>query len=1657
MSAQPQPPISDTYPHVPVEEQTRLATYLHAKTGIGLLPKREQQIVLRSVAIGLRQRAPHCNESTAWAVAFEQMAASDTDLSALAACDKQDVYPHPILQVIIAQPSPSRTTEQRKRSLAIAGHAFMAVVFSLHRTPSRFSDRLRQLFRSEKEGWLEFCAQDFLSVEQLQTWTPVTTVAAVHEFRSDLLELHRTSIPSASSYLDLKVLSPTPAADHSELRAEEPSSAPKEKRPDDVTERLDLFELQKQRDCQQDVVDGYRLPVHWGRLHPDELHPLLQILKGDLLNFSTEEISRKRRAHAAARMVSFFAGISLKKCLRLPLHRRGSMKLDIKHGVIRRDALAIAPRADRADRKRFHGRWWRTRLPKEVTRALQDIWHECPQARTLGELIHAVGLDYEACQSLLNDAWPSSHRPEDTRFAMSLRPALLALEVHPALVSRITGDTMVTPASDHYYFSISESQVHSAMVMFCHWAGLTPPDAPVRDRQIGTPKVLTLVAFREAMTKLNQMVMRARNQLTPKSSIPQILAFHNLYTCAVALQIIWGIGGRGDRIPALTFERLFSSESYFAISDRRVDRYSRQRIIPSTQVLTHTRCHYLEHLRSLIDSLERACESSTGFVTKVVAGARPHECAFFIYVETSEGWLPRTLLRQDLSDLAKRLGVDELNAARHFWFNALLERDVAQVAIEAILGHHLNGAEAFGFSSGVSVREASDYVRPIVAELQEALGFRPLIGRGRLASRFLCLPDLHAPRTLRALPSILLQRKLAAADLLIKDVGIYEQDPPSTSKTLLAHAHLNRLSRRYIECDVVRAHPIGALLFCLISRELVLTPSEQEALLNAALSDGVWSTGRLVVIEASHDGRPVAQRLPTDRTLASIPLARHAHEQSPITITDAQRSMHRLLLTLDRNWPGRDPADSTRLLAMLASHWAAVEIPAGSLFVALHKAPFIPAEDIARIYYQRSCSLSTSEASPGRARPWRNSTGDDPTHQILKRWANKDTPIGEEGARRKGCLAELKARRDDAELDQAEALRIDLLCADLQPDAPYRTLSPTVIPSYDGGYRVFFDFARREGAFEFDPEIFLEIYAAMGGNRDFTQSCSARWQMLHICAFLKSRGYRVPPGFLETQSRKEATWPRLPVYTTQAEIAAARGLIDKKFEGRGGTFSFAGLRLALQRAAPMRVSEPRYSSPKDFDPNSRLFHITTNGHIHLKSQRSRGSVLLSEPLAEEMKQLLERRRAISVGTHTLLFADVQLKATYAAFDLVSAAMRDDVIHVTGQTHFRQHDLRSAAATDCTFDVVQEINRLAEGTGITSTTNTETSISEKHRRFAWAGRQARHASALTTMRYYNSAGVLDLRHHLDLASVGTTVTGKYLSAVFGKLPQALYAAAHRSRKRSKDNVGTEATHFQTILDDFLRDVANQFPTPLLGPTIASLSANLPATSKGSNSSILTAAVLRCAMGEDVPAASDSAQLPQDLVEKAHANLTQHCNALGIRSHRVERTPLTVCRLRGEELPIDDVIQCYANWLCANKPTLVRAALSIAAVVDRSGSRLTIHCESQLLDLLPVLKVIQQAGFIVALRLGRDRLLHQLPHAEIALSNSGVLIHPDNSTESSLATVRFLFAFSASTAKDRTGVVSKRGRGDATAILKASPRHYGRAGHLAVAGLLYGLLL
>jgi hypothetical protein len=1633
-------------------DYARLLAALNERHGFAKLTAHEREIALTNIATGLAGLdKPH---SSGWAEVFR-------DLSALV-----DKWPEAqsgdvseLVKTILAQPSPARSREERKRCISVASAAVLMTVTGTGQLTNDFAHGLHQLFRSSAPHWIELASLNFLNIDHLKS-QEAPNQKVVQKLRSDLVKICATALPDPAVFFairhnDLSAASSTsPAgstADLDEIAESDsankvtsssdvaPPSSRAGKKPITAAPNLNLFEAQCNSNLQADNSDGWRLPIHWNKLAAPELQQALAKINPHLLAKSSDLATLRLRAHATARYLCLFAGLSLRIVWSLPIKRKGTLHYNVRQGLLRRDVLVAAPRAKSGDRQQYAGRWMRTHVPTEVASAMRDLCSLHPQARTVGELLEAFELTWEQCQRLLNDQWPGSHPPEDARFAMSLRPCLLSLGIHPALVAQFTGDITTTPPSDHYYLKLKASSIYEVAATFANWAGLSPPQALSKPlHRIGSPRALTSDTFQSAIKELQRLVLKSCNSITSRSSVLQVIEFHNLYTCAVALQIIWGLGGRGDRIDDITFESMFSSDRYVLLSDRRVDKYSQHRVCPTTAILNATRLAYLEHLRAVTGLLERANQKTS----KTTASCnKPETPAFQIYEAKGESWIARALERSDLVKLAQRVGISELNAPRHFWFTELVEQGVSQVAIEALLGHHTTNAEPFGYGSGVSIRAVCEYLVPVVEKVQKKIGFEALRGRGQQDPQKHRLPELAVDIRLSPLPQVLLARKVKAQDELLQEANHYTQDPPVGRQTLVAHSHLNRLRTAILESGLVAKHPAGALLFHLISGEMTLTAVEVRSLYDSAVGDGAWSIGHMVVVEAVAGKRPIHQRILGTSSIAALHLVRSGTEQQ--NFHHAVKDLHQLLHSLDQSWPADKDQMSLDLLMRLSAHWAAIEVAPAAMFICHHKAPFVPAADLARLHYGRACALDQDSIADFTERPARkpNESWAPEIRNILSEWGDRDIKHGEDRARSKGCTDALLARRATSGIDEFEVFLIDLLIADLSTQAPYRQITVQTAREYARGYIEFVTIARREGTFDVGPECFLEAFELMGGQpADVQNSTPARWQMLHICAFLQEQVW-VPPAFLTGRALKKPCLPRLPVYTHPTEIEHTVALLANQFSDKGGTFDFAGTRLNLQRGRPFRISEVRYASVNDYDASAGLLHVTTTGHAHLKTEASRGSIDVPVKLQTDIAQLQARKRQLDSSPRASLFADGE-DGDYRSFDQISDAVRQYIASLTGRPEFRQHDLRCAATTDLASDFLGVVNRLCEGLSVTPDAHSAETISKAHARYAWASRQARHASVLTTLRYYVCSGPAELRNQLDLAFAGddSRPSGLYVAALQGISPQVLYARAERDRSKSATS---DVTFFARCLSQTLNEARLQLPTPRLGSTYEQTATQLRSTSAPADTRTLVHAALLALTGTNPQAAADMLAVPVARVEDLVALATNRGQELGVELAWDDKRAPFVGVTQRDHRGCAEQIAGLARWI-GTDPSEVEPDVVIPAIVNARSS-LSLRSRDQYVILLPLLSELGRHGFAVTIHPGQ----HCLPSDAVGLAaparTAGVWIAPNHSDERLFARVSF--------APKRPSQTEAH----VSTPIKFAPRAAGRSGRVVIAALVLALVI
>lgn len=1191
--------------HVPVEAPARSAQLISDGLGLTAAAPARREAVLVQLQIGLKQLG-------ARGKAWSELVRAETK-ALLAFPVEPTASLHPLAAAFAGQVANDRSPDERSRCLAAGALAAISVVFSTTRLSPSLGRGLRQLFRSKNRIWRGLVEVDFLSQTAICEWQgQECEVLAVKEFAEELKRLVayplpdpaavtiRTAQDSASAQVGSTY--PTKLADDAE--DVKPTKSGKARKPS-TQPRLNLFEIQLSHDRFPAHSDGYRLSLNWNKFHPLETLQILKRLNRDLGREETPE-NFKFQLHAGARYVSIFAGVPLHAVWTLPLRQQGitaTMTYDIAGGRIYRDANVLAPTRDRGERVPRQPNW-QTPIPPLAARVLRAAYRRSPDSKTVGDLLASSNISYQDCQDILWQEWTTSHEPADGRFASSLEPTLRYLGLHPLLAAIISGDTSAVPPADFYYLAFSFSRVWVGVGLFCNWAGLEPPTLdPADNQRVGSQRVPTFQQARECVQKVNQIARGAINSVTPKSGVHEIVTAHNQYTKCVVFQLVMVcIGGRGDRIADLRSQEIFGSDDYLLIADRNVDKYSARRVVPCTLDMTKTRCSYLQHLLSVGKRLQAAAATMGKFIVLSAEGLAPEAPAFWLLEETADGGVQRRPLKTaDLREFAvKELGLPHLNSFRHFWFTELFNRDVQQMAIESLLGHHIRNAEPHSFSSGVSIRDTGNYLRTVMQQVHVELGVEPLVGLGRKAARYLRLPELVTQLRLQPIPSRLLTAKINAQDALPAERLSYTQDPPVTRPTLVAHAHLCRLRSSYLaaECPPVDT-PLGALLFCLIAREAVLVPLEQDLLLRAGLNDGAWAIGQLTVIEASEAERPVAQRIIDEHTTAALCTARLSDKTTSSALVEiAEAQLHELVRKLDENWKPTDAKQTRALLTTMSGHWCALEVAPGAMFGVVHKAPFIPAEHLARLHYGRACT-SLPSVVPRLQSPTvdveQSSIGDD-IAKVFSWWVKMDFPHGEDHARRKEIKKDLLILQKKWDADIYATALIDLHLADQRSDAPYRQIEPSTAQDYHPKYAIFFSYCAREGTFELDPEVFAEAFQAMGGTPDPTTSGPARSSMLHICAFLSRRGTSCPPGFLDKKGSKVARRPRLPVYTSDVEVETVARCLTIEFQGRGGTFGFAPTQVRLQRRVPLRASEVRYANTADVDPYASLLIVSSSGH-----------------------------------------------------------------------------------------------------------------------------------------------------------------------------------------------------------------------------------------------------------------------------------------------------------------------------------------------------------------------------------------------------------------------------------------------------------------------------
>lgn len=1139
-----------------------------------------------------------------------------------------------------------------------------------------------------------------------------------------------------------------------------------------------LFEFQVLQQEQEPALNNYLLAVDWNSQTDAEFRDASRILVSQLRTSNDSPKSTMHRLHAACRFLSELAQLSIEKLASMPLYRHGSMHVDLKCGLIRRDLNIVAPRTDRTKGPRWLRRWLRTPVPPEVLAVLRAATSKCPNARTVGDLMVSAGLTPKRCHQLMNQDRQESRVHESLRVARSLRSFLLAQGVHASTVSRALGDITILPRSHHYYLALDQQAIYGAINLWCNAIGLAGVGMPSTGTLIGSPKAPTLKEMARSFQLLQQENQKDRKSVTARSCLDEVIQFHNNFVCRYVLQLLWAEGARCQKLSSITAGSLFADDRHVIISDRDSDRYAQWRVCPLPSGLQRSRLNYASHLMAMARWLNKRGESKAArALERITEGSDPYAGALPILFRSQDKTLAsRPITRADLNRIKTSMPICDLNEPRHFLISELDRREIAPIAISAQVGHHHTGAPAFGVGSGMSIRDFSIYMMSVLEQLHEDLGLQPLSGLGTTAVVRLKLPTLRLPDVLQPPDNLYLAQRLAVEDFNPPDIFLAEEDCPVSALTLPARNSLLRLRSAYLKSDALGRHPWGAVCFCLIGFDLVLNISDLEQFFDRLKMKSEVSVGQLNIVEIFDQGPlPIGQCLLSQYSVDALKVARS--KGSSATFSEALNDLNSLLLILDPAWPKTGTGEAARRMQSMAAHLSMVDLPAVSRFAMIHKSPFIPACDIERIVYGHTTRLDPPQL---QSRPAKRSSDFKEQMVIVKRWADKDAPLGEYQSRANGLLDDLAKLESNHLVDEVELMIHDFIRAELNEHPPYGKLMLNVFEAYLKVQIKFFAQVRILGDLPRTPEewisfmdIFVDADDAVEGIR--------RWAGFHICAWLMTKGYSVPQVLVQGNRNKVNYKPHLSVYVTSAEIEKCIELL--RYSGLHPPLKeWLPIQLRLQRGCVLRPAESRFLQAGHVSRDANHIYITTSGHDHLKNQYARGLVTVPESPRHDLLIHKERRTGSPDGLSASLFVPAG-EDGYIEYDQLAHASRSVLQDITGRGDLRLYDFRACAITDILIDIQGTLKSLAHGQQIYAPKVDGNLITSSYKRGAVAAREARQSNVVTTLRYYYLGGTIENRARLNALQKDVTPSASYLAIVQGKSSAAVLMQRHRLAHRA----------------------------------------------------------------------------------------------------------------------------------------------------------------------------------------------------------------------------------------------------------------------------------
>lgn len=1509
---------------------------------------------------------------------------------------------HPLALLLAKQPSLNFSRAVKNECLKLAAKGFFQLLAGVDQTKN-FWVSLNHVFSSNQPGWVKTREHGLqnLNVNKALGESNVYT-----EFDRNRLALCKTAVPSAHLIHKFGVADGfkkwKDLVEIKNLLGEESTSKEKNKIrfPTKFCEdvRLDLFAFQILQQEVEPALNGYRLNIDWNFLSPNELRLAALPLIAALRKVDSKIDDLPERLHAACRLLTLFTGISLKTTAGLPIHRAGSMHVDLEFSVMRRDSSVVTPRSDRSDAGRWCGRWWRTPIPQEIIAVLKDALSRFPNARTIGNLMISAGLTPTITHKLLNQNWATSHRPEDLRFSRSLRPCLISLGIHPSVIARVTGDVTTTPISQVYYLTLSQELVYQAVDRLCDFIGLKQTNHPKKYRLIGSPRKLSIEDFKETNRLQGQLNRNSRNNTTARSCLEDFIKFHNSYIKNVALQMLWGVGARLQRFETLTVGRLLSDPELISITDKASDGYSSLRLCYISKIQQQTRLHLREHYLAMSGILKKREFLKPAELLANVATGKCSEQLVFLLIEKTKGneFNLRGLKSEDLASTSKSLGINYLNSPRHFLLTEMVNRNVAAIAIDAQIGHHIVGAEPFGFGGGMSVEDFKKYLAPILDKFHMDIKMEPLVGLGRADPVRHKLPQLSVLKNLKVLGNSLLEKKIAVQDFMPPDRIQGTAHAPFSKETLVAVSHMKRLRLLYQSFEWVKDNAIGSLAFCLISFDCVVTEMDLISLIESSLGSGISQINNVVGIEVFENDRPVLQRLVSRGTAFAATKCRLNH--ASITRIEVREFLHSLLQALDKSWPAQNSAESTNLLLAMASHCIALEVSPICQIALFHKAPFIAMKDIERILIgkvdQKKLKNSSLHLTAVRA-----NSGFKALLKIVEQIADKDKKIGEDKAR-KILLKDALKHHKLAVLDEAEELFCDWLIAECDDKTrPYKKIGLGVLHAYSVLAQKFFNLVRASGTIHFDGDDWLHVSAILGGGNEFQASTKKRWVVLHLAHWLADIGVNVPPGLVKGRAIKSRTLPHNSVYLKAAETDRIAHLLNEVYELPEGVLSLTALYLKIARKMPFRPGELRFLRWIDFDSKCRLMHVASSGHDHFKTFESHGS-LSTLKNDEFVNSYLNLKKENEGSNLDLIFCSAGIDKDFKKFDKNLQLLQEAIRTVTGRQDARNYDLRANGISDLIFNLEKGLRRLA-GLDETKIEVIDSHwISTRHNRAAQASREARHTNVLTTLRYYNLSAMIEVREQMDAATAGIPMSAAHLGGGAVKSPASIYCMRSRRVKSALDN---KKISLRDELFNATNSSISALPTASLTDAASIDEVNGSLVSLKYERSSLIHASLLAASALPIEVCAQSCNISYKQIKLVLETLNNSSTSVTEANRKLNLYVTKKVQIPGHPLAI--LSSRLSQLACKSAPNIDRLLNAESLLVKRNNSCIHMLSISQFNDWLLLLKTLQVAGVQVYFQFFRTAAFELRSELISVCKRNGILVVRDVTNGDGIGAFRF----------------------------------------------------